>query len=60
MHRRRSLSTPCAASKARCALEARGTIQLRPDSKDTQTTALPESHHVIEGQEAALPYRSGT
>jgi hypothetical protein len=36
------------------------TIQLRADSKDIQTTALPGSHHVIEGHEAARPHRSGT
>jgi hypothetical protein len=37
----------------------RGTIQLRADPKDTQTTA-PGSHHVIDAREAALPDRSGT
>jgi hypothetical protein len=30
------------------------------DAKDTQTTALPGLHHVIDGHEAALPHRSGT
>jgi hypothetical protein len=27
----------------------------RPDAKDTQTTALPESHHAIAAREGALP-----
>src|SRR6266481_761134 len=47
MRRRRSLRTASAAPEARCALEAGRTIQLRPDAKDTQTTALPGSHHAI-------------
>jgi hypothetical protein len=55
MPRRRSPRTASATPEARCALEAGRAIQLRPDSKDTQTTALPGSHHVIEGREAALP-----
>ena len=41
MRRRRSLRTASATPEARCALEAGRTIQLRPDAKDTQTTALP-------------------
>src|SRR6266436_8556924 len=47
MRRRRSLRTASATPEARCALEAGRTIQLRPDAKDTQTTALPGSHHAI-------------
>src|SRR5262245_26040663 len=44
MRRRRSLHTASASPEARCALEAGRIIQLRPDAKDTQTTALPGSH----------------
>src|SRR5882724_5230637 len=47
MRRRRSLRTASATPEARCTLEAGRTIQLRPDAKDTQTTALPGSHHAI-------------
>src|SRR4030095_4728611 len=47
MGRRRSLRTASATPEARCALEAGRTIQLRPDAKDTRTTALPGSHHAI-------------
>src|SRR6266481_5476015 len=47
MRRRRSLRTASAAPEARCTLEAGRTIQLRSDAKDTQTTALPGSHHAI-------------
>src|SRR6266481_2121131 len=47
MRRRRSLRTASAAPEARCTLQAGRTIQLRSDAKDTQTTALPGSHHAI-------------
>src|SRR6266446_10987458 len=47
MRRRRSLRTASATPEARCTLEAGRSIQLRPDAKDTQTTALPGSHHAI-------------
>ncbi len=43
------------ASGARCALEARRTIQICPEAKDSRTTALPGSHHAIAAREAALP-----
>src|SRR6266567_6212452 len=47
MRRRRSLRTASATPEARCALEGGRTIQLRPDAKDKQTTALPGSHHAM-------------
>lgn len=41
----------------RSALEARRTIQLRPDAEDTQTTALPGSHDAIDARDVTRQRR---